>query len=86
MKQDFNISKTPHAQMHCEDGNECYCYGKVCLVSDGKGNCSAGNLFVNGRAFCGIPNAFNLDFGRVVCRELGFRDALTVTTSNTVGE
>ena len=94
MKHDFNISLTPHAQMHCQmnpphtRGNECHCYGKVCLVSEvGKGNCSAGNVFVNGRAFCGSPNDDALlEFGKTVCRELGFRNAIRVTTSNTVGE
>ena len=85
MKKDFTISQAPHAKMHCQDGKECHCYGAVCLVSEiGKGNCSAGNVFVNGRAFCGV--GFNLEFGRVVCRELGFRDAIRVTTSDTIGE
>lgn len=91
MRNDFNVSiqtKEMHspAQMHCED-RQCHCYGKICLVSDNRnGNCSAGNVFVNGRAFCATNDAFTLDFGRVICKELGFSDIVRVTDSNHVRE
>ena len=89
MTKDFNVSiKTPemdsHAQMHCKD-RQCHCYGKICLVSEtGKGSCSAGNVFVNGWAFCGVNDAFTLELGSLICKELGFRKAIEVTTSRTV--
>ena len=74
MSKDFDVSKTPHARMHCED-KECHCNGKICLLSEsGKGSCSAGNVFVNGRAFCSAKGGFTLDFGRAICKELGFHD------------
>jgi len=91
MTKDFNVSITTpemvsHAQMHCED-KECHCYGKICLVSEnGTGSCSAGNVFVNGRAFCGVNDAFNLEFGNLICKELGFNKAVEVTTSRNVGK
>ena len=65
-----------NATMQCQD-KKCYCYGKVCLVSDlDKGNCSAGNVFLNGRAFCGemLPK----DLGKAICQELGFQDVVEV--------
>ena len=88
MKIDFDVSATPHARMQCADPNkECHCYGKICLVSEsGKGNCSAGNVFVNGRAFCALNDGFNIEFGRLICKELGFRDVVRVTTSKDIKE
>ena len=89
MTTDFNVSiKTPEmhspAIMHCKD-KQCHCYGKVCLVSEKEtGNCSAGNVFVNGRAFCGANDAFTLELGSLICKELGFNKAIEVTTSRTV--
>ena len=62
--------------MQCQD-KKCHCYGKLCLVSDlDKGNCSAGNVFLNGRAFCGemMPK----DLGKAICQELGFQDVVDV--------
>ena len=78
--KDFNISSTPNARMLCQD-KECHCHGKVCLVSDlgSKGNCSAGNVFVNGRAFCGVK--MPMQFGRAICKELGFQDVVKVTVN-----
>ena len=77
MDKDFQVSSTPNARMQCQD-KECHCYGKVCLVSDlgSKGNCSAGNVFINGRAFCGI---MPLGLGRAICKELGFQNVVKVT-------
>ena len=84
MGRDVDISEAPNARMQCAD-KECHCHGRVCLVSEyGKGNCSAGNLFVNGRAFCG--NTFSLEFGRTVCKELGFQDIVRVTDRNNINE
>ena len=63
----------------CQD-KECHCYGKVCLVSDlnnKEGNCSAGNVFLNGRAFCGVE-VLPKDFGKALCQELGFQDVVEV--------
>ena len=78
MDKDFNISSTPNARMLCQD-KECHCYGKVCLVSDlgSKGNCSAGNVFVNGKPFCGFQ--MTMEFGRAICKELGFKNVVKVT-------
>ena len=85
MDRDFKVSTaskhrvSPAARMLCQ-GKECHCYGKICLVSDlGKGNCSAGNIFVNGRAFCGLKISKN--FGKTVCKELGFKDIKKVTVN-----
>ena len=86
MKIDFDVSATPHARMQCAD-KECHCYGKICLVSEnGKGNCSAGNVFVNGRAFCSVNDGFNIELGRIICRELGFRDIVRVTSNKNIKE
>ena len=87
MKEDFNVSQTRHARMHC-NGKQCHCYGKICLVSEhGKGNCSAGNVFVNGRAFCfGQNSKFTLKFGKIICKELGFTDVVRVTNNQNIRE
>ena len=83
MKKDFVISNISYgkskpsfpARMLCED-KECYCYGKICLVSEGgKGNCSSGNIFINARALC-APGDLSWEFGRTVCQALGFQDAV----------
>ena len=93
MPNDFEVSKKTKemhspAKMHCTDDKECHCYGKICLVSDNKkGNCSAGNVFVNGRAFCGGANgAWTLEFGRIICRELGFSNIVRVTDTRNIRE
>ena len=78
MSKDFDVSNTPHARMQCAN-KECHCYGTICLVSDGKGNCSAGNVFVNGRAICAKNDGFTSEFGRIICRELGFRDLVRIS-------
>ena len=75
------IKSNFEAWMMCKD-KECHCYGKICLVSElEKGNCSSGNIFVNGRAFC-ASQGLSRDFGKAVCQELGFQDIIGQPTVN----
>ena len=92
MNKDFIVSKIKYqysnditsnfdAWMMCQ-GKECHCYGKICLVSEsGKGNCSSGNIFVNGRAFC-ASEGLSRSFGKAVCQELGFQDIVGAPAVN----
>ena len=78
MTRNFNVSKTSAAAMLCSSSSPCYCYGKICLVSNTK-NCNEGNVFIDGRAFCGTTTGWEL-IGNHICQDLGFRNLSAVKT------
>ena len=78
MTRNFTVSKTSVAEMLCSSSSPCYCYGKVCLVANSS-NCNEGNVFIDGRAFCGDASGWDV-IGKLICQELGFRNLSGVRT------
>ena len=70
MRYRFIVNKdVADSEMDCSSSKHCYCYGKICLVGQ---SCSAGNVFVNGKPFCGVKSAWSTKIGQAICKELGF--------------
>ena len=81
MTQNFVVSIYSKHQMVCTADRPCYCYGKICLVSN-KGNCYEGYVFIDGRPFCGAGVGWNKRVGRAICQELGFRNVESTITGS----
>ena len=80
MTTTFTVSKDSNRKMKCSPSKPCYCYGKICLVSNTK-SCSEGNVFLDGRPVCGAEYGWDKRIGRAICQELGFKDIETTTKS-----
>ena len=61
-----------NSKMKCTDRKPCFCYGKLCLVSE-DGKCNQGNVFIEGTPVCGPSANWNEMLGELICQELGFR-------------
>lgn len=77
MTRTFVVSKYTNARMQCTEKTPCYCYGKICLVSNTK-KCNEGNIFIDGRAICGLMDGWKSNnkpgvLGDLICQALGFR-------------
>ena len=78
MDHNFTVSENSKAKMVCSDKRPCYCYGNICLVSKSN-NCFEGNVFLDGSPICGAGQGWHKNLTKIICKELGFRDARRIT-------
>ena len=83
MTEDFHIlNSSEKAIMKCTSDKPCFCYGKLCLVPENRKDCNKGNVFIAGTPLCGVHYGWTKELlGKIVCQELGFRDAEKVTNA-----
>ena len=53
------------------------CEGEICLVG---GNSTSGNLYIRGKPVC--DDSWDIADSRVVCKTIGFGEALRATTNS----
>lgn len=63
--------------VHCSNAAPCYCHDRICLHG---GKCSSGNVYLDGKPFCGFPSwrtknpliPERIYEGHMICNDLGF--------------
>ena len=71
-------NKNLSLRMKCSISNPCYCYGRLCLVSN-TAKCNEGNVFIDGRPICGTHSGWK-ELGKHICHELGFSRLVGIKT------
>ena len=61
----------------CNDMEPCFCKNSTCMIG---GNYKSGNVYIEGKPVC--DNSWDLVDAKVFCKEFGFSDALSFTTSS----
>ena len=79
--RNFFVWKGSNANMDCI-GTPCHCYGRICLMSKGNA-CNEGNVLIDGKAVCGVIHGWTSEIKDAICKELGFRGALSRDISTT---